>query len=642
MARNELVQGLADAIAGGALAGLSKEADMDFFGPFMQAQQRRLERTEQVNGRAYSAVNDSLRAVSSAASADPEKYQEALPQRLEQITAQINDQISDPNLRQAALDQVDNVRSTYSSNLSANRRDSFVKGGLSGNFSWMDGSRESMDAVGALFSPDSELGKRFARAQMLGANLGGRSGEALDLSGYPQGAVPTDINQLLTAANGIEGGLMQYAIDNPEGAKRVGEMLARTDVTALDVLEDDLTKARDERNVLTRMGGMVRANPDIKGLGALVDRNFIQRSENGVYQFDDRAINQVAETALQAYEGNAHLALASLRKTFGEIPNFDLSNVTRAINQGGQITTVSPADTSRLIEGTFEAGKELLTVGIPTLNRKDQRKVALGNIEPLIAAGLSEESALELLPLFQNRGEDLVFNPVMGVALGDDATWNAKLENAQARMQEAIENYGENSTFAQQAAMEVKQISDLQSRPALRAGVENLTRQTLKAAESGDWEALAASFAVGTGSQDLLTPDGLNPQTKAGLESAINENAPLSTQLRQFKGWALGQGIVFRTGQPGAQATSEANAEAADLYATVIDHWAGVLDSEQRAIDTTAASALGLEPGDPFRPQRALLRLANISSLAELEALPSTAEQIVQEQSQLERVREDF
>ncbi len=622
----ELVQGIADAIAGGALAGLSKEAQMDFFGPFMQAQAQRVQRQEQSAGRAYSGISDSLRALSGAAGADPEKYQEALPQRLGQIVNQINDQVQDPNLRQALLDQADQVGSVYGKDLSGARRDSFMKGGLGGNFSWMDGSRESMDAVGALFSPDAELGKRFARAQQLAAQLGSGSGEALNLGDLPQGALTNEQRELLTSVNTIDGGLLQYSVDNPEGAKRVGELLAQTDVTALGSLEKQLTEVRDERNILTRMGASVKNNPDISGLNVLVGREFLQRSENGVYQFDDRTIGQVVDRTMQVYGGNAHLALASLRKTFGQIPNFDLSNVTRAINQGGQITAVSPADTSRLIEGTFEAGKELLAVGIPTLNRQGQQQVALGNIEPLVAAGLSEEAALEVLPLFQNRGEALIFNPVMDVALGDDATWTAKLENAQARMQEAIENYGENSSFAQQAAMDVKQIADLQSRPALRAGVENLTRQTLKAAESGNWETLAASFAVGTESQNLLSPDGLNPQAKAGLEAAINTNAPLSTQLRQFKGWALGQGIVFRTGQPGAQATSEANAEAADLYATVIDHWAGVLDSEQRAIDTTAASALGLETGDPFRPQRALLRLANISSLSELSAPGDTDE----------------
>jgi hypothetical protein len=617
--RQELAQGIADAIAGGALAGLSKEADMDFFGPFMQAQAQRLERTQQVNGRAYSAISDSLRALSGAAAADPEKYQETMPERMSQIVNQINDQVTDPNLRQALLDQTEQVRSVYGADLSKQRKDSFMKSGLTGNFSWIDGSQESTDALGALFSSDAELGKRFARAQTLASNLGGRSGETLDLSAYPQGAIPSDLNQLLTTVNGIQGGPMQYAADNLEGARRLGEMLANTDVTALDVAENDLIKVRDERNLLTRMGGVVKSNPDITGLGTLVDRNLIQRSENGVFQFDDRAINQVTDQVLKAYNGNATLALASLRNTFGQIPNFDLGNVTRAISKGGMTVTTSPTDSATLIEGTFEAGQELLAVGIPTLNRADMQSVMRGDTGPLIAAGLSEEAAMQVLPLFQNRGEELVFKPIMDVAMGDDVTWQAKLENAQFALQDAIEQYGEESIFAQQAAMEVKQIGALQSRPALRSAVENLTRQTLRTAESGDWEALAASFARGTESGSLLDPEGLSAEAKLGLESAINPDAPLSTQLRQFKGWALGQGIVFRTGQPGMQATSEANAEAADLYSTVIDHWAGVLDAEQRSLSTEAAAALGLETSDPFRPQRALLRLANIDSLSELE-----------------------
>lgn len=620
MVRNELAQGIADAIAGGALAGLSKEADMDFFGPFMQAQAQRLERTQQVNGRAYSAISDSLRALSGAAAADPEKYQAAMPERMDQIVNQINEQVTDPNLRQALLDQTEQVRSMYGADLSKQRKDSFIKGGMTGNFSWIDGSRESTDALGALFSPDAELGKRFARAQMLASNLGGRSGETLDLSAYPQGAIPSDLNQLLTTVNGVQGGLMQHAADNLEGARRLGEMLAKTDVTALEVAENDLIKVRDERNLLTRMGSMVKSNPDIAGLGTLVDRNLIQRSENGVFQFDDRAINQVADQVLKTSNGNATLALASLRKTFGQVPNFDLGNVTRAISKGGVNITTSPTDSATLIEGTFEAGQELLAVGIPNLNRADTQAVMRGDTGPLIEAGLSEEAAMQVLPLFQNRGEELVFKPIMDVAMGDDVTWQAKLENAQFALQDAIEQYGEESIFAQQAAMEVKQIAALQSRPALRSAVENLTRQTLRAAESGNWEALAASFARGTESGSLLDPEGLSAEAKLGLESAINPDAPLSTQLRQFKGWALGQGIVFRTGQPGMQATSEANAEAADLYSTVIDHWAGVLDAEQRSLSTEAATALGLETSDPFRPQRALLRLANIDSLSELTA----------------------
>jgi len=640
--RQELAQGIADAIAGGALAGLSKEADMDFFGPFMQAQAQRLERTQQVNGRAYSAISDSLRALSSAAAADPEKYQEAMPERMSQIVNQINDQVTDPNLRQALLDQTDQVRSVYGADLSKQRKDSFMKAGMTGNFSWIDGSQESTDALGALFSPDAELGKRFARAQTLASNLGGRSGETLDLSAYPQGAIPSDLNQLLTTVNGVQGGIMQYAADNSEGARRLGEMLAKTDMTALDVAENDFIKVRDERNLLTRMGAMVKSNPDISGLGTLVDRNLIQRSENGVFQFDDRAINQVAERVLQTYGGNATLALASLRKTFGQVPNFDLGNVTRAISKGGMTVTTSPTDSAALIEGTFEAGQELLAVGVPTLNRTDMQSVMRGDTGPLIEAGLSEEAAMQVLPLFQNRGEELVFKPIMDVAMGDDVTWQAKLENAQFALQDAIEQYGEESVFAQQAAMEVKQIGALQSRPALRSAVENLTRQTLRTAETGDWEALAASFAIGTEAGSLLDPGGLNEQAKAGLASAINKDAPLSTQLRQFKGWALGQGIVFRTRQPGMQATSEANAEAADLYSTVIDHWAGVLDAEARSLSTEAASALGLETSDLFRPQRALLRLANIDSLSELTASPGQKLKAVQEQSQLERVREDF
>jgi hypothetical protein len=613
-----IAQGIADAIAGGLTAGFTQQSGVDTFGPFMQSIQARVARQEQVDGRAYNSFNESVRGVRGAALSDPIKYEGVISSRMSQLLEQANS-VEDPNLRQAALNGLEALESEYAVSLSNAHRTRNVQDGLRGNFGWAtEGTPESNDALSQLFSPDAELGKRFARAAALHANLGGGTGADLNLGDLPDSANTTEMRQLLAMVGEVDGGPVQFAADNPEKAKRLGELLARTDLTALDNTEKALTEVRDENNILLRMNSLVSSNPDLGGLEGIVDRNLIARDERGGYAFDERSVGFVAGEALKAFDGNASLALASMRTTFGKVPGFDIGNITRAISQGGRALEIAPADTSRLINGSFEAGKELMDAGIPRLSRQDQQRVFQGDIAPLVESGLSREAAQQILPLFQGRGDELIFRPVMQAALGDDETWEARLSNAQAALEQSVEQYGPESAITQTAAAKVKQIADLQSRPALRAGVESLTRQTLVAAESGDWESLAASFAVGTEAANLLSPDGLNSSAKDALATAINENAPLSVQLRQFKSWALGAGIVFRTGQPGAQATSDANAEAADLYAKVIDHWAGVLDSEQRTLSTEAGNFMGLDSNDPFRPQRAVLRMATISDVSEL------------------------
>lgn len=206
-----LLQGLADAIAGGALAGLSKEAGSDFFSPFIDAQQKRiardtrtaeraedrelrgaersedksfatservmsqifsaqqnaLDRVDQQARQGYSLFTDKINAFSEAVLADPSAYpEEVIIARLEQ--ERIAATRMAPAQQEAALGVIESTAKHIAAGRRNQVRTSVLQSINTGNFAALDrldlDHPEDAAVVAAATGSDTLLGRLFNAA----------------------------------------------------------------------------------------------------------------------------------------------------------------------------------------------------------------------------------------------------------------------------------------------------------------------------------------------------------------------------------------------------------------------------------------------------------------------------------------------
>jgi len=214
-----LLQGLADAIAGGALAGLSKEAGSDFFSPFIQAQQSRIARETRAEERAedkelrtkeraedkafatservmsqifqaqqnaldrqdrearagYQLFVDGISAFNAAVLADPSAYPvEAVDARIAQYQAQLAE--LPPAQREAGAAQIEQSVSTIGRARREQKRGVVLSGAAKGNFMGVDNldlkHPDDAAVLAEVTGPDSLPGRVYGAAQEVLRNGG--------------------------------------------------------------------------------------------------------------------------------------------------------------------------------------------------------------------------------------------------------------------------------------------------------------------------------------------------------------------------------------------------------------------------------------------------------------------------------------
>lgn len=256
---NPLLQGIADAIAGGALAGLSKEAGTDFLSPFLQAQQRRIAQAQERGSNAFTTYNSASRAAREAFAANPlgeGRYQSAVDNAQQRLNMALEN-VDDPAARNALMEMhradVEYYKQARDGGIISNQ----VQLGSSGDFSFLTqgtiDSRLLQASLEQLAGPSTVIGKNFAEYQMLAErsrNLVGTAGQFAGGIGEAEQfgiKLPPELQEVLDYVNATEGGLVPWAMKNGEQARVLLERLATTNPRAIQSLHTNLEK--QERTV---------------------------------------------------------------------------------------------------------------------------------------------------------------------------------------------------------------------------------------------------------------------------------------------------------------------------------------------------------------------------------------------------------
>lgn len=648
MARNELVQGLADAIAGGALAGLSKEADMDFFGPFMQAQQRRLERTEQKEATAYTNFSQSSKASREAFSSDPlrEGGYEAYVSRAQQRLQMALDNTTAPAARQALTDTYEADIAFADSAVRRAKEDRYMDLGMQGNFGWLGTDEQSASTATRLFGEGSPLSKTFAAAQVFAEQFRDQSTGVYDANALPSGVLTKEENELVTLVGQVDGGLPQFVQSNPEEGRRIAELLSKVDPSSLKARAEEVTRIRDDRQFFGRLAARAENVPDVAGrLKGLNDEQLWQ-IKDGQRSFRDTAIGGVIETALAAVPSgtrNAAVAWQMVENTYGDIPGVDLSNIQAEIFSQGNLGTASVPDAAALVSSVKDAGAEIFEEGIPSLPMQQQRAVARGDLTPLIDKGYSPEAARALGELYQSNGRRLVLEPVMQSFLGTEEQraaelnmWQDKLDFHAARGEERQ---------GQEAEQRIKELQAFQTNSAVDTKIGSVTELLLRGAASGEWDPFI--LAVGRESQGLL--DSATGKLSEGAQKAwddevMREGLSPANRLRRAAAWASTYNIVFhQDSQIETGGGVKLNPLAQAKFQDTVEKWAQLIESEQMAMGAEGRGFLQVED-DIFAPQFAFLKLVTTDSVYDFGGTKNqqAAREQMAEERALNRAREDY
>lgn len=616
---NELIQGIADAIAGGATAGLSKEAQMDFFGPFMQAQQARLARKEQSETRAYTSYSQSSKASREAFSSDPladGKYQAYVSNAQQRLQLAL-DGTQSPAARQALTDtyEADIAFADMTSKTARERRN--LDQGMRGDFGWLDQSPESQTSMTQLTAEGSPLSKSFSAAQEFAAKFTDQSTGVFDASALPSTALNTDERALVSAVGQIQGGLPAYVAANPEKGQHILGLLSKVDAGSLGARQEEITKIRDDNMFFGRLKAMENHDERMGKLKALNEEELWQVDANGVRSFRPTAIDRAINVALDAAgpTRNAAVAWQLVENTYGRVPGVDLSNIQSEIFQAGNIGSPSATEVAQIVDPVKEAGIGIFSKGLPTLTVQERREIYRGNFESLEGEYTPQE-AEALAALYQGNGRSLVLEPMMGNFLGSQEHQAAQL-NVWQDIRDAAAATGDERR-AEQADLQIKQLQAFQSNPGVDAQISAVTELMLHGAADGKWDNFIQT--VGRESTGVLdTTGGVSEAANTAWEEQVmRDGLSPANQLRAAARWAVTHKLVFhQDSQIETGGGVKLNPLATSKFLDVAEKWAQSLEQEQMAMPDAARQFIGA--GDSIHaPQIAFLRLATIDSVQDL------------------------
>lgn len=628
---NELIQGIADAIAGGATAGLSKEAQMDFFGPFMQAQQARLARKEQSETRAYTSYSQSSKASREAFSSDPlaeGKYQAYVSNAQKRLQLAL-DGTKSPAARQALTDTYEADIAFADSTAKQAKENRNLNQGMRGNFGWVDDSEEAQTTLTALLAENSPISKTAQAALTFAEQFKDQSTGTFDASALPATALSNEERELVTAMGQVNGGLAQFVASNPEEGRRILGLLSKVDPGSLGARSTEIGKIRDDNQFFERLNGMVRHDARAAKLKPLNEPELWQVDANGVRSFRPSAIGQAIDKALESAgpTRNAAIAWQMMENTYGKLPNVDLSNVQAEIFQHGNLGKASADDIRGLVAPSKQAGAGLFEKGMPALNAQDRALVDRGDLNPLIAQGYTIEEAEIYANLSQSNGRSLVLEPVMNQFIGTRDEQSAEMNLWQDRRDEAAALGDERGL--EQADAEIKRIQAFQSNPAVDVKISTLTEMMLEGAATGDWSSFKQ--AMGADKQGLLDPE-TGKLSKSAQEAwdnqVMREGLSPANQLRAAARWASSYNMVFhQDSQIGTE--TKVNPLAQAKFLDVAERWAQTVEQEQMNMGASGRQFLGVEDGR-FNGQQAFLRMTTLQSLEDLGPAKQLSESAMQ------------
>jgi len=658
-----LLQGLADAVAGGALAGLSKEAGSDFFSPFLQAQQGRiaretrageraedrelrtkergedksfatservmsqifqaqqnaLDRQERQESNAFSNFSQSSKASREAFASEPlaEGRYDAYVSNAQKRLQMALESAQSPAARQALTDTYEADIAFADSTARQAKEKRNLNQGMRGDFGWVDDTEEAQTTLTALLAEGSPLSKTFQSALTFAEQFKDQSTGVFDASALPATALNSEERELVTAIGQVNGGLPAYVAQNPDDGRRILKLLSKVDPGSLGARSAEIGKIRDDNQFFERLNGMVRHDERAAKLKPLNERGLWQIDPNGVRSFRPSAIGQVIDKALESAgpTRNAAIAWQMMENTYGKLPNVDLSNVQAEIFQQGNLGKASADDIRGLIAPTKQAGIGLFEKGIPALNAQDRALIDRGDLSPIIAQGYTIEEAETYANLNQSNGRNLVLEPVMNQFIGTRDEQSAEMNLWQDRRDEAAALGDERGL--EQADAEVKRIQAFQSNPAVDVKISTLTEMMLTGAADGDWSSFLQT--MGAEKEGLLNPE-TGKLSKAAQEAwdnqVMREGLSPANQVRAAARWASSYNLVFhQDSQIGSE--TKLNPLAQAKFLDVAERWAQTIEQEQMSMGAGGRQFLGVEDGR-FNGQQAFLRMTTLQSLDDL------------------------
>lgn len=325
MADNELIRGIAEAVTGGALAGLSAEAQTDFLSPFLQAQQRRLDREQTREGTAYDNYRKSSSSKREAFSYAPTKSGalQAYTKDLQTSMQRALEGVNNPNLRQAILDQYEADVAYGEATFKQGRVNDFQNLASAGDFGWVADDDTELVTAGLERSagPGSQAYANYTTFQNLAArmtNLGATTG---DLPGGIGDADQLSLVQLdpqlkatIDLVNKSEGGLQTFVLENPQEGQVLLERLARINPEQIQSLGSQLTKAEGAADFRIQLRSVYNS-PGAK-TPALYATDLYEINEQGVPAIRPTKFEEAARRLAEHHQfaGDIFAELKSLKR----------------------------------------------------------------------------------------------------------------------------------------------------------------------------------------------------------------------------------------------------------------------------------------------------------------------------------------
>jgi len=627
----QILNVIAQAITGGALAGLSKEAQMDFFGPFMQAQENRLNREEQQESNAFGSFSQSSKASREAFASDPlatgryQAYADNAKKRLDMALANVKT----PAARQAILDNYEADIAFGDSTVKRAKEGRNLEQGMRGKFDWADGSEESQTALTSLLAEGSPMSNTYQSLVTFAAQFPRQSaGATVDSSALPAGLLTPDENALISMVNKVDGGLRSYIDQHPEEGPRILSLLSKVDPGSIKARTTELAGIRDDRNFQATVGGILKSSERASKLTPLAEPELWRKDENGTRSFRPEVTKYVTATLLGTNDTNNAVAAWQLAKqTFGKVEGVDLKNIQDMLFSSGTVQEVDTLTAKKAVVPATEALKELYDKGLPgNLSPFALRRIAQGDNSPLLGrapilsgSDLSPESVDFVGKLYRGEGQDLIFDPLMDQWLGDDAMIAANVSAQNDLYQRSLVENGPDALETIQLKAELDARMSLQSDPSVRAGITTVTKSLLNAALTDDWDSYLQLLAPQAEGVLLSNGDGIDPTAKQSLMDLVNRPGMSPAQkMREAANWAITRNYAFKKESLGDQPSVALNTAARSKFLMVAEKWASATESEQQPVSSEMGAFLGLDSSDVYRSQRVFLRGATLQSINDL------------------------
>ena len=306
MANNELIRGIADAVAGGALAGLSRDAQMDFLSPFLQAQQNRLNREYQKESTAYSNYSSGARAAREAFAFNPlgegrlQAYQQNEQKRLDLALGETTNEAA----RQALVDSYEANIAFAQTAYEGGVVNQASEAGRAGDYSFLTSDQTpalKQQALEQLTAKGTTVLENFGELQTIaerlantGASTGDLPGSVTDATRLSIAEADPELQSIVNLVQQTEGGLVPWVLANPEQGRTLMEALGGTNPQAIQGLHRSLEKQERALELRGQLGQLRDARTSQTAL--LYSPDIYEIDESGNKQFRQDRVDQVIDT----------------------------------------------------------------------------------------------------------------------------------------------------------------------------------------------------------------------------------------------------------------------------------------------------------------------------------------------------------